>query len=61
LLSSDRSRAVRSERVAAEHIPYTAHVDDVVVKTAFGDYLQAFRLGGASFETADDEQLNAWH
>jgi type IV secretion system protein VirB4 len=61
LLSGVRSRAVRRERIAAEHIPYTAHVDDGVVKTAFGDYLQAFRLGGASFETADDEQLNAWH
>jgi len=32
-----------------------------VVKTALGDYLQAFRLGGASFESADDEQLNSWH
>ena len=31
------------------------------MKTRQGDYVQAFRLGGASFETADDEQLNNWH
>ena len=32
-----------------------------VISTANGDYLQAFRLGGASFESADDAQLNTWH
>ena len=32
-----------------------------VVKTRAGDYLQVVRLAGASFESADDEQLNAWH
>lgn len=31
------------------------------MKTSFGDYLQAFRMGGASFESADDDQINAWH
>ena len=51
----------RYERSAGEHIPYTAHVAATVVKTAAGDYLQAFRLAGASFECADDAQLNAWH
>jgi type IV secretion system protein VirB4 len=58
---ASRSAASRRERPAAEHVPYTAHVSDGVVKTSFGDYIQAFRLGGASFESADDEQLNAWH
>jgi type IV secretion system protein VirB4 len=61
VLSSKRLVALRRERLAAEHIPYTAHVADKVVKTTFGDYLLAFRLAGASFESADDEQLNAWH
>ena len=56
-----RAVALRRERVAAEHIPYTAHVSAEVVRSRSGDYLQAFRLGGASFESADDEQLNAWH
>jgi type IV secretion system protein VirB4 len=61
VLSAVRTRALRRERPAAEHIPYTAHVSPEVVKTRFGDYLQAFRLAGASFESADDQQLNAWH
>jgi type IV secretion system protein VirB4 len=31
------------------------------VRTRAGDYVQVFRLGGASFESADDEELNNWH
>jgi len=61
VLSTRRASALRRERTAALRIPYTAHVAERVVKTALGDYLQAFRLGGASFESADDEQLNSWH
>ena len=53
--------ALRRERAAAEHVPYRAHVAPSVVRTEFGDYLQAFRLGGASFESSDDEELNNWH
>jgi type IV secretion system protein VirB4 len=52
---------LRRERAAAEHIPYAAHVAENVLRTHGGDYLLAFRLGGASFESADDAQLNAWH
>jgi len=55
------SGALRRELSAAERIPYTAHVADTVVRTAAGDYVQVLRLGGASFESADDERLNAWH
>ena len=55
-----REAALRRERSMAEHIPYTAHVAPNVLRTVQGDYLQALRLGGASFETADDGQLNAW-
>ena len=61
MLNTIRSVALRRERSAAEHVPYTAHVSETVVKTSSGDYIQAFRLGGASFETTDDEQLNSWH
>jgi type IV secretion system protein VirB4 len=60
-VSAQRTAALGHERVAAEHIPYTAHVAECVLRTAKGHYLQAFRLGGASFECADDQQLNAWH
>ena len=57
----NRSTALRRELAAAERIPYSAHVSATVVKTALGDYLQVFRLGGASFESNDDEELNNWH
>jgi type IV secretion system protein VirB4 len=60
-LSLWRAQALRRERAAAEQIPYTAHVREDVVCTGSGHYVLAFRLGGASFESADDEQLNAWH
>jgi type IV secretion system protein VirB4 len=51
----------RREQSTAQLIPYTAHVGDTVVKTVFGDYVQVFQLAGASFESADDVQLNAYH
>ena len=54
-------KVLRRELGAADRIPYTAHVAPTVVKTAFGDYLQVFRLRGASFESNDDAQLNNWH
>ena len=53
--------ATRRESIAARRIPYGAHVADRLVVTAAGDYIQTFRLGGASFESADDETLNNWH
>ena len=52
---------MRHELTVDRHIPYTAHVAPEIVRTAFGDYLQVFRLGGASFESADIDQLNIWH
>jgi type IV secretion system protein VirB4 len=55
------AKALRRELTAAERIPYRAHVSPTVVRTQFGDYLQAFRLGGASFESNDDDELNNWH
>jgi type IV secretion system protein VirB4 len=53
--------AARRESVAARRIPYAAHVADNVVSTRHGHYVQALRLGGISFESADDETLNSWH
>lgn len=53
--------ATRRESVASRRIPYAAHVSDQVVSTRAGHYVQAFRLAGASFESADDETLNGWH
>jgi len=56
-----RALALHRERDAAAHVPYSTHVAPAVVRTYQGDYLQAVRLAGASFESADDEQLNVWH
>ena len=52
---------LRRELSAAQRIPYAAHVSPHIVKTTFGDYVQVLRIGGASFECADDETLNTWH
>ena len=56
-----KATLARRELSAAERIPYTAHVADGIVRTSHGDYVQVMRLAGASFESADDERLNAWH
>jgi type IV secretion system protein VirB4 len=56
-----RLAASRRELPAARRIPYTAHVADCLVTTQTGDFVQVFRLAGASFESADDEELNNWH
>jgi type IV secretion system protein VirB4 len=60
-LWSGRDSLIRREFVAARQIPYTAHVSEHLVRTRWGDYVQVFRLGGASFQSADDEQINNWH
>ena len=53
--------ALRREISAADRIPYAAHVAPSIIRTVLGDYVQAFRLGGASFESSDDGELNNWH
>ena len=55
-----RIAQVRRDIELAQRIPYTAQVAPGVVKTTFGDYVQMFRLAGASFQTADDVELNNW-
>jgi len=56
-----RTTALRRELPAAFRIPYRVQLSPHVVRTEVGDYVQVFRLDGASFETADDEVLNNWH
>ena len=58
---AERSAVARREMPAARHIPYAAHVADSVLRTGGGDYVQVYRLSGASFESEDDERLNGWH
>jgi type IV secretion system protein VirB4 len=52
---------IRRETDAAAMIPITAHVDEHVARTQSGDYAQTLKLSGASFESADDDDLNGWH
>src|SRR5580658_2368343 len=61
MVSLRRPSALHREISAAERIPYVAHVAPLIVRTSVGDYVQAFRLGGASFESSDDDELNNWH
>jgi type IV secretion system protein VirB4 len=56
-----RETALRRELSASCRIPYRVQLSAHVVRTEAGDYVQVFRLDGASFETADDEVLNNWH
>src|SRR5258708_37249926 len=61
MLNRMRRAVMRRELSSAERIPCSVHVTSHVVKTVQGDYLQSFRLGGAGFESADDEHINNWH
>jgi len=56
-----RRSAMNREIFGAMNIPYTSHVHEHIVKTKAGDYVQAFRLAGASFQSADDADVNNWH
>jgi type IV secretion system protein VirB4 len=56
-----RRSAMNREIFGAMNIPYTAHAHENVVKTKAGDYVQALRLAGASFQSADDADINNWH
>jgi type IV secretion system protein VirB4 len=59
--ATDRTRRMRRELLAADRIPYNVQLSESVVRTSLLDYVQVFRLGGVSFESADDDQLNNWH
>lgn len=56
-----RTTALRRELPAANRIPYRTHVSAQIVRTEAGDYVQVFKLAGASFESVDDDVLNNWH
>ena len=60
-LALRNERTLRREAGAASMIPLLAHVDEHVARTRAGHYVQTLRLAGASFESADDEDLNGWH
>ena len=57
----DRHSTARRDPAAVRHIPYTTHLSPYVLSTKYGDFVQAFKLNGAAFETADDAEINVWH
>lgn len=61
MLTLARNLAARRELPAAAHIPYTAQISPHVVMTPNGECIQTIRVEGASFESADDGDLNHWH
>lgn len=60
-LGLKNAKALRREVSAADLVPIVAHVGKHVARTKQGHYVQSFRLQGASFESADDDDLNNWH
>lgn len=54
-------RMMRAEAPASKRIPYRSFVGENTIVTESGEYMQVLRLSGASFESADDEELNNWH
>lgn len=54
--------ALRREFVAGnELIPYEYHYSDKSIKTGDDALIRIFEVTGLLFETADNEQINAWH
>lgn len=60
-LALSRSTALRRESEAAARITVSSHVAPSIVRTHDGSYVMVLRVGGASFESADDAVLNGWH
>jgi type IV secretion system protein VirB4 len=55
------SQALKNEEGTAAFIPYSSHVSSTAVKLIGGDYIQVLRLQGAAHESADVDDINAWH
>lgn len=55
---SQGERTVRQEQAVGTHLPYARHVDDHTIETRDGLLMQAIRLRGLLFETADTSELN---
>ncbi len=56
-----RSNGRPQETSVATRIPYAIQLTYSVVRTGGGAYVMGFRVGGASFECADESDLNNWH
>lgn len=48
-------------RTVGEWVPYTRHSTEFNVRTDRGDVLTVFKVAGAAHQSADDDDLQAWH
>lgn len=53
----DREQYSRKEVNASEYIPYKCHWNKNTILTKDNQFMQVIKIGGFSFETADDEDL----
>lgn len=53
--------AMKSELPVSINIPSAAHITPTTIKNNSGDYVRVFRLAGIAHESADDDDINAWH
>lgn len=53
--------ALNKEVSTADFIPYTSHLTANVVRLASGAYIQTIKMQGAAHESADIQDINAWH
>jgi type IV secretion system protein VirB4 len=58
LTAADRLRLWRREKAIGDMLPYARHVDDSTVLTRDGALVQALKIDGLAYETADSEDLN---
>jgi type IV secretion system protein VirB4 len=59
--SASRRTATRRETPVAQNVPYKGHLTPSIIDTGAGDCLCVLRLGGASFECVDDDEINSRH
>lgn len=53
--------AMKAELPLSINIPFASHISKTTIKNNSGDYVRVFRLAGIAHESADDDDINAWH
>lgn len=60
-IEAKRAAALKREPLVSANIPYSVHLTPTVIQTEAREYMTVLRFTGASFQSADDEELNNWH
>ncbi|WP_285295581.1 VirB4 family type IV secretion/conjugal transfer ATPase [Aureimonas altamirensis] len=58
---SARARALLRESHVSDKVPYTRHIDENIVSLRTGQMLAVLEMEGASFDTADNTEINDLH